>query len=524
MQVAGILFDIINNVQIWLIILLATFTCVLPYIIYRRWEVIFYDDIINNLRHDKYEQDYTKKKYIRKIEAITKYTRSVQKFRKIFSKNEDFEPENLADKKIKTVVDGFRSSRKSRYFKDNQDNVNMQSNNFNSNFPINNTFDKNNNIEKTNFRKFSNNDERERASSLENNNNYNRFVPQIKNSKNSINDNSNLKNFADKNNMNINIINNNIISSNNNGVFDPNTYSIGRTESQHFRFSGANVPSQMQAQNSSNQPFKNKSSSNTNHQNSSSNNFNYNYIHPYDEEDLINEHLGGKFKPITNTTRRVLNPNDSYERDFKIVSRENNKFEFNFNKFKNTNSNNSANNTNFNNNNINVNNNFNNNGNMGVSLENNNYNSNNLNNNISNINNINKMNNNDKSSLKGIRNLISDDNDNDQDLMYKNKVYIQENIDNIDNVNVGNLEQDDFIVRADLKRTTEFYNPNDSNRNLMENEKVQSKSQSKKSLSKKQSTENMLVIPKEISSKIYFHISIRKFNFPNLYNHFLKYM
>ena len=368
MQIGGILYDIISNLQIWLIVLLATVICVLPYIIYRRWEVLFYDDIINNLRHDKYQQDYNKKTYMKKIEAVSKYTRSIAKFRKIFNKQDDFEPENLADKKIKAVVDGFRSSkRKNRLAALPNEAGNIANNfnydpqvdpsalnnynDFNYNINDNNNF---NNIERARgFRKYSNYDERERAISLENNNypiSRKVITKTSQGSLNNINDDQNnentkLKNYSEKNNMNLNIVNNNAVNPNNNlnnnnqGSIDQNTHSLQVNGSELFRYSGVGNPqNHIQIQNTSNQPFKNKSSSNTNNQNSTSNNYNYNHIHPYDEEDLINEHLGGKFKPITTTaTRRILNQNESYERDYKIVSRENNKFEFNFNKFKNNN-------------------------------------------------------------------------------------------------------------------------------------------------------------------------------------------
>ncbi len=110
----GILYDIIDNPQIWLTIILTTYACILPHIIIRRWEVLFSKDIINNLRHKKYQEDFKKKSYYKKIEEVGRFTRFISKFRKIFSKSEDYEPENLTDKKFKGVVDGFRSSRKEK--------------------------------------------------------------------------------------------------------------------------------------------------------------------------------------------------------------------------------------------------------------------------------------------------------------------------------------------------------------------------------------------------------------------------
>jgi hypothetical protein len=110
----GILYDIINNPQIWLTIILTTYACILPDIIIRRWEVLFSKDIINNLRYKNYEGDFIKKSYIKKIEEVGRFTRFITKFRKMFTKSGEYEPENLTDKKFKAVVDGFRSSRKER--------------------------------------------------------------------------------------------------------------------------------------------------------------------------------------------------------------------------------------------------------------------------------------------------------------------------------------------------------------------------------------------------------------------------
>ena len=502
MQVGGILHDIIGNFQIWLIILLTTVTCVLPYVIYRRWEVMFYDDIINNLRHDKYEQDYNKKTYKKKIEAVTKYTRSIAKFRKIFNKQDDFEPENLADKKIKAVVDGFRSSKRKQK---NIANINnpvaspFLDNNQIIDYNVNDNHNQFNN-ERINYRKYSNNDERERTESLENNNYLAAMKMKTRNS-GSLNNNNNsqnykIKNYSDKQNMNINLINNNNVNSNptnhnnnNQGNIDPLTHNIGANGSQLFRYGEeGNAQNQMNNNNTADLPFKQISSSDTNNQNSSSNNNNYNYIHPYDEEDLINEHLGGKFKPITTTgIRRVLNPNESYERDFKIVTRENNKFDFNFNKFKNNNN-----------------------------IVNGNISSNNVNNFATNIN-TNIINSN---GMNRVTNMISDEFINNNILNndnFANKILNENNenennnfdnfgsLDENENLNLKQQEQADdkydLIVSANMRKTTDFFNPNDSKRRLLENEKIEIRSMSRNSDSKDNSSKNIPIIKAEIKGK-----------------------
>ena len=77
----------------------------------RRWEILFSNNIINNLRHKKYEEDLEKKKYLKKMNEIGRFTRFITKFRSMFTKTHEFEPDNLTDKKFKNIVDGFKSSR-----------------------------------------------------------------------------------------------------------------------------------------------------------------------------------------------------------------------------------------------------------------------------------------------------------------------------------------------------------------------------------------------------------------------------
>ena len=106
LQLGGILYDVILTPQIWLTIIVTTYFCVIPYIVMRRWEILFSNNIINNLRHKKYEEDLEKKKYLKKMEEIGRFTRFITKFRSMFTKTNEFEPDNLTDKKFKNMVDG----------------------------------------------------------------------------------------------------------------------------------------------------------------------------------------------------------------------------------------------------------------------------------------------------------------------------------------------------------------------------------------------------------------------------------
>jgi hypothetical protein len=110
-QLSRLLFDIISNFHFWLTLILSVYISILPVLINRRFELLFNDNIITNLMQRRYKNNYAKKTYIKKIEEMNKYKRSLAKFKKIFRLHEDYEPDNLADKKIKDVVDNFKRSR-----------------------------------------------------------------------------------------------------------------------------------------------------------------------------------------------------------------------------------------------------------------------------------------------------------------------------------------------------------------------------------------------------------------------------
>jgi hypothetical protein len=110
-QLSGATYDCIGNLQFWMALVITVYISLLPYIVISRFEIHFTESLVNNLRHRKYEHDYAKKKYMRKLSEMQKYTRSVAKFKKIYNLNDDYEPDNLADKKIKDMVDTYKSSK-----------------------------------------------------------------------------------------------------------------------------------------------------------------------------------------------------------------------------------------------------------------------------------------------------------------------------------------------------------------------------------------------------------------------------
>lgn len=103
--------DIIDNYKFWLIVTITSAIGGIPYKLLRRYERLFSDDIINNLRQKKFDQDYAKLYYTKKIEQINRYTRSIAKFKKILKSDNNYEPQNFADKKLKDFVDNFRQTK-----------------------------------------------------------------------------------------------------------------------------------------------------------------------------------------------------------------------------------------------------------------------------------------------------------------------------------------------------------------------------------------------------------------------------
>jgi magnesium-transporting ATPase (P-type) len=109
-QVSGIFFDIVGNIQFWLTMIITCYVTLIIFIVSRRLEVLFSDTIINNIRHNNYSDNYERKEFKDKLTEVQKYSRSLAKFKKIMKKDEEYEPQNLAEKKIKSMVDTFKSS------------------------------------------------------------------------------------------------------------------------------------------------------------------------------------------------------------------------------------------------------------------------------------------------------------------------------------------------------------------------------------------------------------------------------
>jgi hypothetical protein len=114
-EISGQMIDIVSNVTFWFTVLITSSICIVGFFIIRRAEYHFSESIINNLRHEKYEQDYAKKMYIKKLEQMTKCKRSIAKFKRLYKLQNNFEVENYADKRMKEMVDLYKTNKQEKF-------------------------------------------------------------------------------------------------------------------------------------------------------------------------------------------------------------------------------------------------------------------------------------------------------------------------------------------------------------------------------------------------------------------------
>lgn len=135
-QVSGLTYDILGNIIFWLTVLLTASICSVPIFAVRRAEFMFTDTIINNLRRNQYQKDYKRKVLCAKLKTMTQYQRTVDKFKRIYKQNENVDIDNYADKRMKDIIDQYKSNRQ-HYKNNNRENLNNKNNklieaNFNS--------------------------------------------------------------------------------------------------------------------------------------------------------------------------------------------------------------------------------------------------------------------------------------------------------------------------------------------------------------------------------------------------------
>ena len=113
-DINGDLYVFLGNATFWLAIILSCSIILIPFFILRRAEFFFGGFIVDKIKQNKFEQYYIEKFYQKKIDQMTRATRSVAKFRKIY-KNEniiDIAHDNLADQQMRKIVDEYKNYKK----------------------------------------------------------------------------------------------------------------------------------------------------------------------------------------------------------------------------------------------------------------------------------------------------------------------------------------------------------------------------------------------------------------------------
>lgn len=104
-------FDCLSNVHFWLILFCSCHICLVPVYLSKYFNLLFSDTIINNLRNKQTQTHFAKKMYIKKIEHMTKCTRSLAKFKKIYNALDQFNGDNFADRKMKEIVQMYKTAK-----------------------------------------------------------------------------------------------------------------------------------------------------------------------------------------------------------------------------------------------------------------------------------------------------------------------------------------------------------------------------------------------------------------------------
>ncbi len=103
----------LSNANTWLTLLLTIYLCFLLFFILRRAEYFFGGFIENNIMQRNFKDYFIEKFYQKKVEQMTRVVRSVAKFKRIFyHQNEGEQDDNLADQKMRKIVDDYKFKKK----------------------------------------------------------------------------------------------------------------------------------------------------------------------------------------------------------------------------------------------------------------------------------------------------------------------------------------------------------------------------------------------------------------------------
>ncbi len=105
--------DVMSSVPFWLVTIFTLAVALVPFFFIRIVEYHFSENIINNLRQERYQNDYEKKVYVKKLEQMTKATRSIAKFKRLY-KDTNVDVDNYADKQMMEMVKFYKTKRKNK--------------------------------------------------------------------------------------------------------------------------------------------------------------------------------------------------------------------------------------------------------------------------------------------------------------------------------------------------------------------------------------------------------------------------
>ena len=101
-----------NSLTWWTIIMTCSFNLLLFFIL-RRAEFFFGGFIVNEIMQRNYKNYFIEKFYQKKVEQMTRVVRSVAKFKRIYyHSDEDILDDNLADQKMRKIVDDYKFKKK----------------------------------------------------------------------------------------------------------------------------------------------------------------------------------------------------------------------------------------------------------------------------------------------------------------------------------------------------------------------------------------------------------------------------
>ena len=113
----------LSNSFTWLTIIMNCSFCLILFFILRRGEFFFGGFIVNKIMEKNYKDYFIEKFYQKKVEQMTRVVRSVAKFKRIYyNSDEDIQDDNLADQKMRKIVDEYIVKKKNT-FKKNKSNM-----------------------------------------------------------------------------------------------------------------------------------------------------------------------------------------------------------------------------------------------------------------------------------------------------------------------------------------------------------------------------------------------------------------